>query len=657
MELVEGDDLSQRIARGAIPLDEALPIAKQIADALEAAHEQGIVHRDLKPANIKVRSDGTVKVLDFGLAKAMEPAAGSSPSMSTSPTLTTPAMTQAGMILGTAAYMAPEQARGKTVDKRADIWAFGVVVFEMLTGRRTFGGDDISLTLAFVMTKEPDWAALPSATPSALRGLLRRCLDKDPKHRLQAIGEARVQIEDLISGVPADGAVGVVNPPNPANPESRFPNPVPVWRHPLPVAVAAAALAAAAVLMLWSPWRSAPVPAPRKLLASIGADASLSTALGASAILSPDATTLAFVAQQAGQMRLFLRKLDQLQAAPLAGTEGADSPFFSPDGQWIAFFAGGKLRKVSVTGGAAINLCDAPAGRGGTWSDDDAIIFTPVSATNTKLMRVSAAGGTPAAFGTLSQDAVTQRWPQALPGGKAVLYTEHSSVVNWDGANLVVAPLSGGTPKLVVRGGHYGRYVSSGLASPKRGLLEGGLASRKQGDGGHLVYLQQGTLFAVRFDRDRLETVGQAVPALEGIAASTAGPGGAQLAVSAEGTLVYVPGTYPADGGRCRARVDARQAHRVSRHAGERVVADVLAGRPMDRVLLKRGRQQRRLRASVPRARRQVAHLHGGRHLSPVVGHHARAAVPEQSVQAHGCAVRRRGRCLPRRDAAALVAV
>lgn len=250
-----------------------------------------------------------------------------------------------------------------------------------------------------------------------------------------------------------------------------------------------------------------------------GADASLVVNRGASAVLSPDGTTLAFVGQQRDQRRLYIRKLDQLQAGSLAGTEGADSPFFSPDGQWLAFFAGAKLKKVSVTGGAAISLCDAPSGRGGTWTVDDAILFTPASTGNTTLMSVSAAGGTPVVFGTLSEGATTQRWPQALPGGKAVLYTEHSALNGFDAANLVVAPRSGGTSKIVVRGGYYGRFVSSG----------------------HLIYMQQGTLFAVAFDRDRLETIGQAVPAVEGVA-GTSGVGGAQVTVSAEGTLVYVPG-------------------------------------------------------------------------------------------------------------------
>ena len=220
MELVEGDDLSQRIARGAIPLDEALPIAKQIADALEAAHEQGIIHRDLKPANIKVRSDGTVKVLDFGLAKAMEPAAGSSPSLSMSPTITTPAMTQAGIILGTAAYMSPEQARGKTVDKRADIWAFGCVVYEMLTGQRAFKGEEISDVLAAVLRQDLDWSVLPAA-PTRLRRLLVRCLDRDPRTRLRDIGEARVEIDKTLAGVGDDAAA----PQTAGRPRSLLPRP------------------------------------------------------------------------------------------------------------------------------------------------------------------------------------------------------------------------------------------------------------------------------------------------------------------------------------------------------------------------------------------------------------------------------------------------
>jgi serine/threonine-protein kinase len=521
MELVEGEDLSAHIARGAMPLADALPIAKQIGDALEAAHEQGIVHRDLKPANIKVRADGTVKVLDFGLAKAMDPAGASSADAMNSPTLTARA-TQMGMILGTAAYMSPEQARGKAVDRRADIWAFGVVLYEMLTGQRAFEGEDISITLASVLKENVRWDALPADMPAPLGRLLRRCLEKDPKRRLSWIGEARLTLEDPSALEPAvaSSSVAVASPVLTA----------PLWRRALPWAVAGALGAGlVASLLAWAPWRATPAPTPRKLLASIGTDAALSTTFGAAAILSPDGTTLAFVAVPAKQARsaLFVRKLDELQATALSGTDDAASPFFSPDGQWIAYFAGGQLKKVSATGGASIKLCDAPGGRGGAWTDDDTIIFTPEgTGPNTRLMRVPAAGGATAVFGTLGTGAVTQRWPQALPDGRSLLYTEHSSTGNFDPANLVVAPLSGGAPKVVVHGGYYGRYVGS----PKRS------------EGGHLIYMNQGTLFAVRFDLDRLETVGSAVPAVEGITTNSGNYGGAQLAVSSDGTMVYVPG-------------------------------------------------------------------------------------------------------------------
>jgi serine/threonine protein kinase len=525
MELVEGEDLSQRIGRGAISIDEALPIAKQIAEALEAAHEQGIIHRDLKPANIKVREDGTVKVLDFGLAKAMEPAAGSSSNMSMSPTLSMHA-TQAGIILGTAAYMAPEQARGKSVDKRADIWAFGVVLFEMLTATPPFPGEDISHILARVIDRDPDWTVLPPTLSPALGTYLRRCLVKDPRQRIRDIGDVRLALE---------GAFETTAPQTTPTATTETPRGRLAWMTAFAGVLGVALIAA---LALWAPWRSTPVLTLRKLLTSIGADVSLSTISGASAILSADGTTLAFVAMEANRTRLYIRKLDQLQASALAGSEGADSPFFSPDGQWIAFFANGKLKKLAVTGGAAVNLCDAPNARGGTWADDDTIFFTSESAPDTTLVHVSAAGGTPVAFGTLSTGAITRRWPQALPGSKGVLYTENSATTNGDRANLVVAPLSGGTPKVVVRGGFYGRYVPSGFGSPKRDEREGG----------HLIYVQQSrpetsgrTLFAVRFDLTRVETIGQAVPALEGLTSSEV-LGSAQLALSSDGTLVYVPG-------------------------------------------------------------------------------------------------------------------
>ena len=533
MELVDGDDLSALISRGPISLTEALPIARQIADALEAAHEQGIIHRDLKPANIKVRADGTVKVLDFGLAKAMEPAGVSSTDAMNSPTLTNRA-TQMGMILGTAAYMAPEQARGRAVDRRADVWAFGIVLYEMLTGRRAFDGEDISITLASVLKEDVSWKALPADLPVPIRRLLRRCLEKDPRRRLSSIGDARLELDEALSPVDRDGKGVAASTSAPAAAAVV----IPVWRRPLPYAIASvvfALLFASALFMAGAPEQAA--PAPRRLLASIGADTSLLTDRGPGAILSPDGTTLVFCAQLANQTQLFIRKLDQLKAAPLAGTGGAVYPFFSPDGKWVAFFAGGQLKKVAVTGGAPVKVADSEIGRGGTWADDDTIVFSPGTALNTVLHRVPAAGGKPVVFGTLNAGAVTQRWPQALPGAKAVLYTEHSAVVGFDGANIVAAPISAdplakaGPSKVVVPRAYYGRYVPSGLGSPKRDEREGG----------HLLYIQQGTLFAVPFDPVRLETTGQAVPAIEGLMSSTSS-GGAQVDVSREGTVAYLEG-------------------------------------------------------------------------------------------------------------------
>ncbi len=364
--------------------------------------------------------------------------------------------------------------------------------------------------LSNVLKADPDWTALSADLPAPVRRLLRRCLEKDPRRRLSSIGDARLELDEAGSPTDRDVAPTVIVAAVPR-----------VWRGALPWAMAGVfGVALIASLLWWSPWRSTPLRTPRTLLASVGADGSLPIDSGASAILSPDGATLAFVAQQSGQTRLFIRKLDQLQATALRGTEGATSPFFSPDGQWIAFFSDLKLKKVSVTGSAAVSLCDAPSGLGGAWGDDDTIIFTPAIA-NSPLMRVSAAGGIAEVFGTFTPGTGNQRWPQALPAGKGVLYTEYSGTDAFDDATIVAAPLSGGMPKVVVRGGYYGRYVPSG----------------------HLVYMRQGRLLAVRFDLDRRETIGQAVPALERVIASSNRNGSAQLAFSAEGTLVYVPGT------------------------------------------------------------------------------------------------------------------
>jgi Tol biopolymer transport system component len=508
LELVEGPTLADRVAQGPIPLNEALPIARQIAEALETAHEQGVIHRDLKPANIKLRSDGTIKVLDFGLAKLNEPNAPSVPNQSLSPTITSPAMmTGVGMILGTAAYMAPEQARGKAVDKRVDIWAFGVVLYEMLAGRPLFGAEEVSDTIAAVLKTEPDWKALPPSTPADLRRLLTRCLNKDHKARLRDVGEARLQIEQLLDGVPEATQLPQMTL-TPAR-----------WQRALPWASAGALAAGLAiVVMAWAPWRTTPRPVPVQLRAALGVDAAVIAIQSAPISISADGHLLVFAAQKPGAVtQLYVRRLGELTAAPLAGTDGASSPALSPDGRWIGFIAGGKLKRISVTGGTAITIADAPTARGVTWSDDGmAITFSPHS--NVGLFEVSSDGGRAEPLTTLGDGQFTHRWPQILPGGSAVLFTAHTSPNGFDTANVEAQPLPTGARRILQRGATYGRYLRSG----------------------HLVYLREGTLFAAPFDPERLELTSPGVRILEGVATTPAGAAG--LAVSDNGTLVYVPG-------------------------------------------------------------------------------------------------------------------
>jgi serine/threonine protein kinase len=376
MELIEGPTLADRIAQGAIPIDEALAIARQIAEALEAAHEQGIIHRDLKPANVKVRPDGAVKVLDFGLAKALEPAAGVAPSLSMSPTITTPALTRAGMILGTAAYMAPEQARGTPLDKRADVWAFGCVLYEMLTGKRAFGGDEVADVLARVIAGDPDFSQLPSSTPAVLR-LLRRCLVKDRRWRLPDLAMARIEIEDARMNSPETLA------PSSQNAGRRY---APfVWLGGAAVLAAVAALAAFTI---------AP-RAPEPLLTRLEVTTP-PTFDSSSFALSPDGRQLVFVANAEGRPQLWIRPLDDETARPISGTSGASAPFWSPDSRDIGFFAEGKLKTINVMSGAARVLADAASGRGGTWNRDGVIVFAPET-NYVGMMRVAATGGTPTA--------------------------------------------------------------------------------------------------------------------------------------------------------------------------------------------------------------------------------------------------------------------
>jgi len=511
MELVEGSTLAERIRQGALPLDESLGIAKQIAGALEYAHEQGIVHRDLKPANVKVTPDATVKVLDFGLAKAIERTPATE-SISNSPTLSM-AATRAGVILGTAAYMSPEQAKGKSVDRRADIWAFGVVLYEMLVGRQLYEGETAPETLAHVITKEPAWDFLPASTPTAIRHLLERCLTKDPRTRLQAIGEARIISERYLAN-PATSTASI----------ERVRIEQSGWRRALPWAIAGVlAIVVIAGLMSWAPWRPAVVPAnPMRLSAEIGASVVLAVDAGAAAVISPDGGRFVFRASESGpnqKIRLYVRQRDQLQATPLAGTEGARDQFFSPDGQWIGFFADGKLKKIAAQGGAVVTLCDALNDRGGAWSEDGAIIFT--ASTREGLSKVPEAGGKPEPLTTLDQSKgeITHRWPQVLSGGKAILFTAHNNNIGFDQAYIVVQVLKTGERKIVHQGGTYARYAPSG----------------------HLLYAHEGTIFAAPFDLGRLDVTGPSAPFLEPVLTNPFG-GYAQFDFSKTGTLIYLAG-------------------------------------------------------------------------------------------------------------------
>jgi serine/threonine-protein kinase len=449
-----------------------------------------------------------LKVLDFGLAKlAQAPDSGpqASGEFTQSPTITSPAFTQAGMLLGTAAYMSPEQARGRTIDKRADIWAFGCVFFEMLTGRRVFDGETVADVLAAVMTRELDVAAVPPSTPSGIVALIRHCLQKDAKHRLRDIGDAVA----VLDAAPTTSDTSQKTPLKAQSGATRA----------LPWAVAAAALIAGVAAILVASRNPTVAPARVvRLQALAGGDESLLNDQGPAAVLSPDGSLLAFTGRKGVQVRqLYIRRLDQLEATPLNGTEDAFAPFFSPDGQWIAFFAEGKLKKLPSAGGPVVVLCDAPSGRGGAWGEDGFIVFTPNASGSTTLRRVNANGGAPATFTTLREGEASQRWPQVLPGARGVLYSTTLDLGNYNDGNIVVKPLPDGEAKVVLQGGHFGRYLRSG----------------------HLTYVHDGRLFAVPFDLERLETVGSPVPILERVV-RTVNNGAAQFDVSETGTAVYI---------------------------------------------------------------------------------------------------------------------
>jgi serine/threonine protein kinase/Tol biopolymer transport system component len=510
MELVEGDDLSDHIARGPMPVSEAVPIARQIAEALEAAHERGIVHRDLKPANIKIRPDGTVKILDFGLAKAFEPDSGVSRPGGDSPTVTSGA-TEQGVILGTAAYMAPEQARGRAVDKRADIWAFGVVFYEMLTGERAFAGDGFSDVLAAVLHGEVDWQKLPAGTPPRVRQLLARCLTTDVKQRLRDIGEARIALSAVEGGESeTPGTKGATRP-------SR-------WRERLAWGVAALAMVTATIVLLQRGGAAGQASLPPDItrLSFLPPPGYLLNPDSANLAISPDGRMVAFVVGTgvATENQLWVRHLGSPDPRRIESGDGVSLPFWSPDSTRIGFFADRKLKTVAAAGGPAEVVCTAPFGRGGTWGRANVIVFAPDA--NGPLHTVPASGGVSTAITTLDQSRkeMGHRFPFFLPDGDHFLYAAIPGVD--DSYEISAGSLQ--QPSVRTRIGSM--ETAPVYAEP-----------------GWLLFARQGVLAAQAFDANALrlsrEPVSLGDPSLPvtGPAAYEAGP---RVSASSTGSLAYV---------------------------------------------------------------------------------------------------------------------
>ena len=527
LELVEGPTLADRIAQGPLPLDEALPVAKQIAEALEAAHEQGIIHRDLKPANIKLRPDGTVKVLDFGLAKLAvvdgtgkggEPRAVAA--LTQSPTITSPALiSSAGVIVGTAAYMAPEQAKGREADKRSDVWAFGAVLFEMLTGTRAFGGEDISDTLASVLKSDPDWTLLPTEVPQAMRTLVQRCLVKDRRQRISDISVPIFLLSELDSLGASQVSVALHDGPR--------------WRRWLPATVAAAL---SAIIVGAVVWALRPIPSPPAVAHfsfSLPEGQAFSGATRQLVAISPDGTRLAYVANS----RIYLRPIGEPEPREIQGTEtegGVHNPMFAPDGQSIAYFEvrSGALKRVPITGGTAATIAsNVGLPCGATWGPDDILIGlsgpglgSGETSGQGGIWRVRSGGAAPELIVGSGADEVACG-PQMLPGGDTLLFTlaKVGGDNRWDEAQIVAYSLADGSRRVLIKGGSDARYLPTG----------------------HLLYAVAGTMYAVPFDAGRLAITGAAVPAVVGVGRSRLGQptSATHLAVSETGTLVYVPGS------------------------------------------------------------------------------------------------------------------
>jgi Tol biopolymer transport system component len=493
MELVEGSTVADLLLKGAIPVDEALLIARQIAEALEAAHERGIIHRDLKPANIKRRPDGTVKVLDFGLAKAIEPTGATRDGQAEAMTITTPAMTQAGIVLGTAAYMSPEQARGADVDRRTDIWAFGCVVYEMLSGRPAFAGQTVPDTLAAIVGREPDWTVLPTDTPPVILRLLRRCLRKERNARLDSAAVLRMEIDE--SRTQTETQTGVIVK---AKPSGRG------WVSALVVGLLVMAVS---VVLYFSPTA---VIAPETRLEM----STPSTMLPLHFALSPDGRRVVFVASGEGAQRLWLRTLDDTAARPIAGTDGAEYPFWSTDGRSIGFFTAGELYRIELAGGAAQHLAAGGSGTGGSWSADGSILFTPNLFG--PVFAVAASGGQTARITEIDASAGGHRFPTFLPDGRRFLF--YSTDPKAPG--IYLGSRDGGTPKRLIAAQTFGAFLP-----PDR-----------------IVFVREQALVAQRLDLRRGELTGESVTLADGVGYDAAtGLGG--FSVSRNGVVAYRSGS------------------------------------------------------------------------------------------------------------------
>jgi eukaryotic-like serine/threonine-protein kinase len=520
LELVPGETLAKRVKRGPLEIREAMTVCRQIAEALEAAHDKGIMHRDLKPANVNITPQDKVKVLDFGLAKAFQ-AEVADIDLSQSPTVMDDG-TRAGVVLGTAAYMSPEQARGKPLDKRSDIWSFGSVLYELLAGRKAFPGETITDCMAAVLGREPDWEALPESTPPQLRTLLRRCLRKDPQSRLRDIGDARIELEDLLAA-PAQE--------DPGRKQTAI-----TRRTAISALSGAAAGAAATGVFAISRYRGG-VPRNLTRFAITLREEEFRASFNRRVAISPDGTRIAFntgvsgvtgAADVAGGF--YVRSFDELESKRIKEAVGGGGPFFSPDGRWVGYIQGSPnsalgVRKLALSGGAPVTVCATDSFLGATWADGDTIYFVPELPSG--LVSVPSAGGQPKEMVKIDfpKGERQHRYPCALPGGKAVMFTTATAdIATWDEAHIAVFSLETGRKKVLVEGGTHPRYAPSG----------------------HLLYAHDAKIFAVRFDAKRLETMGQPFPVLEGVLMSR-NTGAANYDVSASGDLAYIPGIC--DGG------------------------------------------------------------------------------------------------------------